>query len=164
MIYQDERWDALKKETGRLRELHEQSGKSPEDYFEPGEMGYLDQNDCTPDGKGGYRIRFEVRGTRYEGRTELIERVKIGDPIRVERETENLYNTNNFRILSDKGKDLGNMPADLCNAIAPLYDDGSLRISDSHVSFVEPISKRNRYALKGVLFVELSLENTEEEV
>ncbi len=161
MMYQDERWDALKKETGRLRELHERSGCSPEEYFEPGEMGYLKQNEGLPNGNGGYRIRFEVRGTRYEGRTELIERVKEGDPIRVERETENIYNTNNFRILTEKGKDLGNMPADLCNAVAPLYDDGSLRISDAHVSFVEPISKRNRYALKGVLFVELLLENTE---
>ena len=58
-------------------------------------------------------------------------------------------------LFTEKGKDVGNMPAELCNAIAPLYDDGILVIEGASVSFVEPISKRNRHAKQAVLFVEM---------
>ena len=47
------------------------------------------------------------------------------------------------------------MPAELCNVIAPLYDAGELLFESAVVSFVEPISKRNRHAKQAVLFVEL---------
>ena len=49
------------------------------------------------------------------------------------------------------------MPAELCNAIAPLYDNGNLHFLGSSVSFVEPISKRSRHAKQAVLFVELRM-------
>jgi hypothetical protein len=60
-------------------------------------------------------------------------------------------------ILTLKGKNLGNMPAQLCNVIAPLYDTGNLVFVRSAVSFVEPISRRSRHAKQAVLFVELSM-------
>lgn len=49
-------------------------------------------------------------------------------------------------------KNVGNMPAELCNAIAPLYDTGVLIIKRASVSYVEPISKRNRHAKQAILF------------
>ena len=65
------------------------------------------------------------------------------------------YNSNNFILTTSENKDVGNMPAELCNAIAPLYDAGLLNIVGSKVSFVEPISKRSRYAKQAILFVEM---------
>ena len=58
-------------------------------------------------------------------------------------------------LLTEKGKSLGHMPAELCNAMAPLYDAGALQFRQAKVSFVEPISKRSRHAKQAVLFVEL---------
>ena len=48
--------------------------------------------------------------------------------------------------LTEKEKDVGNMPAELCNAIAPLYDEEILVIDSAKVSYVEPISKRSKHA------------------
>ena len=88
---------------------------------------------------------------------EQIEKVKYGDIVQIVRDCENPYNSNNFIILTEKGKNLGNMPAHLCNVIAPLYDSGNLVFIRSAVSFVEPISKRSRHAKQAVLFVELRM-------
>ena len=128
------------------------------DYFEPGMMEYLDQSEglyeeCT----GRMLLRFEARGIRYEGRTEQIEKVTAGDAIQVIRDRENPFNPNNFTMLTAKGKNVGNMPVELCNAIAPLYDDGNLHFLGASVSYVEPISKRSRHAKQAVLFVELRM-------
>ena len=92
---------------------------------------------------------------RFDGRTEQIEKVRLGDIIRVIREPDNPFNPNNFQLFTEKGKSVGNMPAELCNAIAPLYDSGELRFIGASVSYVEPISKRNRHAKQAMLFVEL---------
>ena len=60
-------------------------------------------------------------------------------------------------MLTAKGKNVGNMPAELCNAIAPLHDNGNLHFLGASVSYVEPISKRSRHAKQAVLFVELKM-------
>ena len=126
------------------------------DYFEPGMMEYLDQSEGQYDAKtGNLLLRFDARGTRYDGRTELIEHVRTGDSVQVVRDKENPFNTNNFTLLTEKVKSLGHMPAELCNAMAPLYDAGALQFRQAKVSFVEPISKRSRHAKQAVLFVEL---------
>lgn len=128
------------------------------DYFEPGMMEYLDQSEGVYDeSTGRMLLRFEARGTRYEGRTEQIEKVTAGDVIQVIRDRENPFNPNNFTMLTAKGKNVGNMPAELCNAIAPLYDKGNLHFLGASVSYVEPISKRSRHAKQAVLFVELRM-------
>ena len=126
------------------------------DYYEPGMMEYLDQYDGLYDGDSGEIIlRFESKGTRYDGRTEQIEKVKAGDNIQVVRDGENPFNANNFLLLTGKGQDVGNMPAELCNVIAPLYDAGELAFTEAAVSYVEPLSQRNRHAKQAVLFVEV---------
>lgn len=148
----------LLQETQALHRRFELSKTVAEDYFEPGMMEYLEQSEGLYDGRTGeILLRFEVRGTRYEGRTEQIEKVRCGDPVQVIRDRENPFNSNNFMILTAKGKNLGNMPAQLCNTIAPLFDSGSLVFGNGAVSFVEPISKRSRHAKQAVLFVELKM-------
>ena len=148
----------LLSEVNKLHQRHELSGTVGPDYFEPGMMEYLEYSDGIYDETSGeIMLSFESRGTRYDGRTEQIEKVKEGDEIRIVRDEFNPYNHNNFRILTRKGKDVGNMPAELCNAIAPLYDTGEAEITKAAVSYVEPLSKRSRHAKQAVLFVRMKM-------
>ncbi|MBR2743641.1 MAG: hypothetical protein IKD89_08665 [Clostridia bacterium] len=151
-----EQKEALLSEAGRLHERFELSKTAGPDYFEPGLMEYLDKSEGTYDeASGELLLRFESRGTRYSGRTEQIEKVKEGDIIEIRRDRENPFNHNNFLLFTANGKDVGNMPAELCNVIAPLYDEGSLLFEKARVSYAEPISRRSRHAKQAVLFVEL---------
>ena len=126
------------------------------DWYEPGMMEYLDKSEGQWEAQSGrLLLRFESRGVRYEGRSEQIERLKIGDPISVRRDPQNVYNPNNFVLLTKRGEDVGYVPAELCNAIAPLYDAGLLHFEQCVVSYVEPLSRRSRYARQAVLYVEL---------
>ncbi len=148
--------DNLLGEVDKLKKRNELSNIVGPDYFEPGQMEYLDQSYGNYDeSTGSIVIRFESKGTRYNGRTEQIEKVKLGDFIQITRDKENKFNSNNFLLLTKRGRDVGCMPADLCNAIAPLYDKGNLSFIEAKVSFVEPISKRSRHAKQAMLFVEL---------
>lgn len=146
----------LLREIEKLHERNLLSKKIDSYYFEPGMMEYLEKSEgIYNDDTKEIIISFEAKGTRYDGRTEQIEKVKLGDNIKILRDKENFFNSNNFILLTEKGQDVGNMPAELCNVIAPLYDESKLIIKCASVSYVEPISKRNRYANKAILFVEL---------
>ena len=151
-----EQLERLLEQVHALHSRNELAAQVGPDWFEPGMMEYLDQSDgrYDPD-TGELLLRFEAMGTRYEGRTEQIERMKQGDPIQVVREPENRFNPNNFRLLAGRKRNVGNLPAELCNAMAPLYDSGRLTFTSARASFVEPISRRSRYAKRAVLFVEL---------
>lgn len=143
-------------EIKKLYDRYVFSKNVPKDYYEPGRMEYLEQNYGEYDSDTGrYLIRFEAKGTRYEGRTEQIEKVLVNDKVEIVREEENVFNSNNFTIVTEKKKNLGNMPAELCNAIAPLYDKGMITIDKANVSYVEPISKRSRHAKQPILFIEV---------
>ena len=156
-----EQKELLLTEMARLHNRNQLSKEVGPDYFEPGMMEYLEQSDGVFDENTGIlMIRFEAKGTRYDGRTEQIEKVKPGDIIRIERDPDNEFNRNNFSLLTTKGKNVGNMPAELCNAIAPLYDNGTLSIEKALVSYVEPISKRSRHAKQAILFVEMQAKLT----
>ncbi len=151
-----EQKENLLQEVAKLQHRYELSETVGADYFEPGMMEYLGQSyGVYDDAAGILTLRFESRGTRYDGRTEQIEKVSVGDAVQIERDCDNPYNSNNFELRTLKGHSIGCMPAELCNVIAPLYDDGLLVFERSVVSFVEPISKRSRHAKQAVLFVEL---------
>ena len=151
-----------KKLLSEVEKLHQRNLLSQQvtpDYFEPGMMEYLDQSEGLYNAeKGKILLRFESKGTRYEGRTDRIEHVLVGDVIHVTRDYQNSYNRNNFVLLTERGHDVGYMPAELCNAIAPLYDCGELNFVEAKVSYVEPISRRSRYAKNAILFVELKMQ------
>ena len=155
---QNEIFAALREELAKLHARQELSQTVGPDYFEPGMMEYLDQSDGFLDSVSNeVCLRFEAKGTRYEGRTARLEHVSAGDPICIERDPENTFNPNNFRLLTAKKANVGNMPASLCNALAPLYDEDTVRITSAKASFVEPISKRSRHARQAILFVEMRL-------
>lgn len=97
----------------------------------------------------------DIKGLRYEGRTLKLENLRIGDSIHIKREKSNHYNYNNFSVIDENEDNLGNLPAELCNVIAPLYDAGYLTIEKSTVSFIEKIGERSRYAMQGILFIEM---------
>ena len=152
----NEQKKTLLNELDKLHERNELSKSVKPGYFEPGIMEQLEQSEgIYDDSTGKIVIRFEAKGTRYDGRTEQIENIKVGDPIFVVREKDNPFNANNFVLHTRRGQDVGNMPAQLCNAIAPLFDSGDLTFESACVSFVEPISKRSRHAKQAMLFVEL---------
>lgn len=151
-----EQLDNLLTELDKLHHRNELSKTAASDYFNPGMMEYLDKSDGIYIRETGEIIlRFEAKGTRYDGRTEVIEKMNIGDSITVVRDRENPYNHNNFTMENAKGYNVGNMPMGLCNAIAPLYDSGELVFEQAFASFVEPITKRSRHAKQAMLFVEL---------
>ena len=148
--------DGFIKEIEKLHKKNELSKTVGPDYYEPGMMEYLDKYEGLYDSKTKeFMIRFDVRGTRYEGRTELIEKIKEGDKLKVIRDRENEYNSNNFTFDTLKNQNVGHMPAELCNVIAPFYDSSELVFNEASVSYVEPLSKRNRHAKQATLFVEL---------
>ena len=77
---EDERLNLLINELEKLHHRLELSQTVTPEYFEPGMMEYLDKSDGTYDPQtGGIMIRFEAKGTRYDGRTEIIEKMKSGD-------------------------------------------------------------------------------------
>lgn len=141
-----------------LNHKYELSKTVGDDYYEPGMMENLEQY------RGEYVeqvnmifLRVESKGLRYDNQTQNLERIAVGDELRIVRDINNLYNSNNFAIKSNKNESLGNLPADFCNAFAPLYDMGYATILKATVSYIERLKDRSRYARQGVLFVELQI-------
>ena len=140
------------------QEKKELSEKVGPDYYEPGNMEFLDQFLGVFDEETNtITIRTEAKGLRYEERTPRLDFLSVGDPVQLVREPSNPFNENNIMILSQQGESLGNLSAGLCNVIAPLADLGYAVIKDAHVSYLERISERSRYAKQGVLFVEFQI-------
>ena len=75
-----EELNALLTEIEKLHKRNELSKTVGPDYFEPGMMENLEQFDgeYTPEA-GTFLLRFEAKGTRYDGRTEQIEKVIVHD-------------------------------------------------------------------------------------
>lgn len=148
----------LLSELEKLNKKKELGQTLPEDWFEPGLMENLDQYEGDYDAAGGrITLKTEVKGLRYENRTPRLDRLAVGDPVRVLRDPNNQYNPNNFTITDEFGENLGNLPAELCNALAPLIDSGTAEIVCARVSYLEKILERSRYAKQGILFLQIEL-------
>ena len=141
-----------------LAHKYELSKTVGDDYYEPGMMENLEQY------RGEYDeqvnmvfLRVESKGLRYDNQTQNLENVSVGNEVRIVRDIDNPYNSNNFAIKSNKNEALGNFPADLCNALAPLYDAGYATILAATISYIERLRDRSRYAKQGVMFFELQI-------
>ena len=142
----------------QLEEKRELSGKVGPDYYEPGKMEFLDKYLGIYDEQSNtITLRTDVKGLRYEDRTPRLDSLAVGDIIQLVREPDNDYNENNITVLSERGDNLGNLPADLCDVISPLMDLGYAVIKNAHASYIERISERSRYARQGVLFIEFQI-------
>lgn len=140
---------------GKKFELSKEVGP---DYYEPGMMENLEQyTGIYDEQRKRITIRCEVKGLRYDNRTSNLERVAVGDAVQVVRDEGNAFNRNNFAVNSKPGVSLGYLPAELCNALGPLYDAGCAEITDTSISYIEKIGQRSRYAKQGVLFVEIGV-------
>lgn len=142
----------------RLKAYKMLSGDKPEDLFMPEVMEYLSEYDgAYNNDKSKFALCFEIKGTRYEERTYNIEHVSQGDVLYIERETTNTVNPNNFQVFNKRHENIGVLPAELCNILAPIYDEGGLKIDSASVSFVDHILERSRYATKSVVFCGLNV-------
>ena len=144
---------ALVAHYGKKYELSKEVGP---DHYEPGMMENLEQYKGVYDEQSKQIfIRCEAKGLRYDNRTSNLERVSVGDAVQVLRDEGNAFNSNNFAVNSKDGASLGYLPAELCNALGPLYDAGCADITAASISYVEKIGQRSRYAKQGILFVEM---------
>ena len=125
------------------------------DYYEPGMMENLEQYRGFSDDYGNYAIRVDVKGLRYENRSAKLKKCKVGDELKIIRDTQNSYNANNFNVSLSDGFIMGTLPSNFCDAIAPLYDLGFLVIEKAFISYIEQLNERSRYAKQGVMFVEM---------
>lgn len=141
-----------------LNQKFELSKTITEDYFEPGMMENLEQYKGKFDEVNNIiLLRVDAKGLRYDNRTQNLEKLQVGDTIQIIRDMENQFNHNNFNINAN-GMSLGTLPAELCNVLAPLYDNKLVTISSSKVSYIERLRDRSRYAKQGVMFVELHIQ------
>ena len=143
----------------QLQEKKELAASVGPDWYEPGMMENLEQYLGRYDESSHIlTLRTESKGLRYDDRTPRLDYLSVGDRVSLVRDPDNPFNTNNIMILSENGEDLGNLPAELCNVIAPLWDSGELTVQSAQVSYLERIRDRSRYARQGVLFVEIRME------
>ena len=140
------------------RRKYELSKNLPDDWYEPGMMENLDKfyGLYSPETNSAVLVT-EVKGLRYEGRTQRLEKLTVGDQVKLVREPENKFNSNNFLITGLKSENLGVLSAQLCNVLAPLYDSGVVSITESNISYLERICDRSRYARQGVLFIRIAM-------
>ena len=99
----------------------------------------------------------EVVGTMYEGRSERIEHISVGDAVLVMRDKENTYNSKNFAVQNPKGESLGNLEKELCEPLSGIVDEGFGNIIDSEVFYVEKLSERGSRAKKAILYIKISI-------
>jgi len=98
---------------------------------------------------------MEVKGTAYEGRSERIEYLKVGDSVQLVREPDNAQYSLNISVRNQHGESLGNLEKEFCDAFAPLIDEGILKFREASVLSVEPLSKRGPSAKKAELYISL---------
>lgn len=96
---------------------------------------------------------IELSGTQYEGRSERIERVKVGDKLKLVREPDNPYDKNAIDVQNSAGS-LGHLPAHIAEMLAPLLDSGLVACEATAVE-VLPLSQRGGRAKKAILKVRL---------
>lgn len=97
---------------------------------------------------------IEVSGTQYEGRSDRIEKVQVGDKLELVREPNNPYDKNAIGVQNADGS-LGHLPWYIVEKLSPLMDAGKVTCTAS-VSEVLPLSKRSRKAKKAILKVRLN--------
>ena len=98
-----------------------------------------------------------VAGTQYEGRTERIEYLSVGDKVCLVREPNNESNANNVSVRNINGESLGNLHAGVCDVFAPVMDEDLANEITAVVEEVVPLSQRGARARKAELKVRITL-------
>lgn len=67
----------------------------------------------------------KLAGVTFEGRQEVLERLASGDPLRLERQPANPYDTNAIALFDPRGEQVGFFNKRLAAALAPIVDAGA---------------------------------------
>ena len=142
----------------KLHKKHELAKVIDPFTYDPGNTEFLEYFDGVYSEQDNLLILFtEVKGLRYEDRSIHLESVRNNDSVILKRDLLNSFNSNNFEVFNRAGESLGSLPAELCNCIAPLYDNNYINIKRISASYIEQFKDRSRYAKQGVLFVEIHI-------
>ncbi|MGK2913886.1 MAG: HIRAN domain-containing protein [Porticoccaceae bacterium] len=91
------------------------------------EQARLAQNEEKERNRPVARFDFMVAGTRYEGRSKIIERyVEEGDRVVLSRDHGNSHSENAIQVMTDGGDQIGFVPEDDAVELAPLLDSGHI--------------------------------------
>lgn len=98
---------------------------------------------------------FFLTDTRFEGRTQRIENVKQGDPVRLVHEKSDKSYPNMVEVFSDEGS-LGLLEETAADIMAPLMDEGKKEYEVT-VRNVIPLSKRSARCRGAIISVHIRI-------
>ena len=82
---------------------------------------------------------MEVRGSQYEGRSEHLKSLAVGDELQLSAEPENPFDPNAVRVLSRDGQMLGYAPREFASGVAALLENGeALHVTCTAVDSAAP--------------------------
>ena len=102
-------------------------------------------------------VEINVAGTAYEGRSDRIESVMVGDRLKLVHESDNEFDQNAIDVRNKEGS-LGHLPDIIAQDVAPLLDSGVS--CDAIVTKVVPLSARSARAKKAILKIRLEYNGT----
>lgn len=104
------------------------------------------------------RGNIRVVGTKYEGRPGRIEKLKVGDKLKLVREPNNEYDANAIDLRSSLGS-VGHLPAEIAEMLSPLLDSHSISCTAETV-FVDLLTKAGKKRVTPILDVKLLVSNS----
>lgn len=99
----------------------------------------------------GKNIYIKVVGVQYEGRLEVVAKLKMEEQVLLRREPTNPYDYNAIRIERLTGEQIGYVKRTEAAHLAMLFDDIGEPIPGT-ISDLIPVSYRNRYPVVFVSF------------
>ncbi len=99
----------------------------------------------------GLPEEIALTGTQYNGRTDRIEKLKVGDAVFLVREPNSEWGDNTIDVRTSNGS-IGYLDQDACDKLAPLIDAGRIKYTAA-VARVVPLSKRSRHCKTAVVTV-----------
>ena len=121
--------------------------------------GNADENDDDDnDNSGEFTEEIELVGTGHDGRTSANEALSVGDPVSLERNADNPYDSNAIEVFNEYGQSLGHVPRYTAGYWASLMDNDSMRILHAEVVKTVPLSQRSSRARNPVTVIEVTYE------
>ncbi len=106
----------------------------------------------------GTYFEAELVGTGYEGRSDRIELINVGDQVKLKRNPDNPYDSNAVEVLNSSGESLGHISKEFAAVLAPGLDQGLVSIKSAEVLSVTPLSQRSQRAKNPLLTVAVRLD------
>lgn len=99
----------------------------------------------------GLPEEIALTGTQYNGRTDRIEKINIGDSVVLVREPNSEWGENTIDVRTPDGS-IGYLDQDACDKLAPLLDAGRINYTAA-VARVVALSKRSRHCKTAIVTV-----------